>query len=194
MGEVIRKVSEAAHNEGIMVTDVGQNQLMACRYFKFTQKRSVVTSGGLGTMGFGLPAAIGATFGAPDRTVCLFVGDGGDRKRLEKLAEGMDNVEFRGYRPLSEMPGVYAESDLFYVGQDAHAASDGIPSKIYRILGARKPLVVVAPPDGDLADTIRQMRSMDLAVMGEAGYRYVKEGFSREKITGMYAALVEELA
>ena len=142
----------------------------------------------------------------------LFVGDGGDRKRLEKLAEGMDNVEFRGYRPLSEMPGVYAESDLFYVGQDAHAASDGIPSKIYRILGARKPLVVVAPPDGDLAafvrasgggvattddglaDTIRQMRMMDLAAMGEAGYRYVKEGFSREKITGMYAALVEELA
>lgn len=142
----------------------------------------------------------------------LFVGDGGDRKRLEKLTEGMDNVEFRGYRPLSEMPGVYAESDLFYVGQDAHAASDGIPSKIYRILGARKPLVVVAPPDGDLAafvrasgggvattdeglaDTIRQMRTMDLAAMGEAGYHYVKEGFSREKITGMYAALVEELA
>ena len=141
----------------------------------------------------------------------LFVGDGGDRKRLEKLAEGMDNVEFRGYRPLSEMPGVYAESDLFYVGQDAHAASDGIPSKIYRILGARKPLVVVAPPDGDLAafvrasgggvattdeglaDTIRQMRTMDLAAMGDAGYRYVRDGFSREKITGMYAALVEEL-
>ena len=142
----------------------------------------------------------------------LFVGDGGDRKRLEKLAEGMDNVEFRGYRPLSEMPGIYAESDLFYVGQDVHAASDGIPSKIYRILGARKPLVVVAPPDGDLAafvrasgggvattdeglaDTIRQMRSMDLAAMGDAGYRYVRDGFSREKITGMYAALVEELA
>ena len=141
----------------------------------------------------------------------LFVGDGGDRKRLEKLAEGMDNVEFRGYRPLSEMPGVYAESDLFYVGQDAHAASDGIPSKIYRILGARKPLVVVSPPDGDLAafvrasgggvattdeglaDTIRQMRTMDLAAIGEAGYRYVRDGFSREKITGMYAALVEEL-
>lgn len=142
----------------------------------------------------------------------LFVGDGGDRKRLERLAEGMDNVEFRGYRPLSEMPGVYAESDLFYVGQDVHAASDGIPSKIYRILGARKPLVVVAPPDGDLAafvrasgggvattdaglaDTIRRMRAMDLAAMGEAGCRYVKEGFSREKITAMYAALVEELA
>ena len=90
MGEVIRKVSEAANNAGIMVTDVGQNQLMACRYFKFTQKRSVVTSGGLGTMGFGLPAAIGATFGAPDRTVCLFVGDGGLQMTIQELGTIME--------------------------------------------------------------------------------------------------------
>ena len=90
MGEVIRKVSEAAHNQGIMVTDVGQNQLMACRYFKFTRERSVVTSGGLGTMGFGLPAAIGATFGAPDRTVCLFVGDGGLQMTLQELGTIME--------------------------------------------------------------------------------------------------------
>ena len=90
MGEVIRKVSEAAENKGIMVTDVGQNQLMACRYFKFTQKRSVVTSGGLGTMGFGLPAAIGATFGAPDRTVCLFVGDGGLQMTIQELGTIME--------------------------------------------------------------------------------------------------------
>ena len=90
MGEVIRKVSEAANNEGIMVTDVGQNQLMACRYFKFTKERSVVTSGGLGTMGFGLPAAIGATFGAPDRTVCLFVGDGGLQMTIQELGTIME--------------------------------------------------------------------------------------------------------
>ena len=90
MGEVIRKVSEAAHNKGIMVTDVGQNQLMACRYFKFTQNRSVVTSGGLGTMGFGLPAAIGATFGAPDRDVCLFVGDGGFQMTIQELGTIME--------------------------------------------------------------------------------------------------------
>ena len=90
MGEVIRKVSEAAHNEGIMVTDVGQNQLMACRYFKFTKERSVVTSGGLGTMGYGLPAAIGATFGAPDRTVCLFVGDGGLQMTIQELGTIME--------------------------------------------------------------------------------------------------------
>lgn len=90
MGEVVRKVSEAAHNEAILVTDVGQNQLMACRYFKFTKNRSVVTSGGLGTMGFGLPAAIGATFGAPDRTVCLFVGDGGLQMTIQELGTIME--------------------------------------------------------------------------------------------------------
>ncbi len=90
MGEVVRKVSEATKNTGIMVTDVGQNQLFACRYFKFTQPRSVVTSGGLGTMGFGIPAAIGATFGAPDRTVCLFVGDGGLQMTLQEFGTIME--------------------------------------------------------------------------------------------------------
>ena len=77
MGEVVNKVTEASGNEAILVTDVGQNQLFACRYFKFTKPRSIVTSGGMGTMGFALPAAIGATFGAPERTVCMFCGDGG---------------------------------------------------------------------------------------------------------------------
>ncbi len=90
MGEVIRKVSEATNNAGIMVTDVGQNQLCACRYFKFTKARSVVTSGGLGTMGFGIPAAIGATFGAPDRTVCLFVGDGGLQMTIQEFGTIME--------------------------------------------------------------------------------------------------------
>ncbi|MBQ0048248.1 MAG: biosynthetic-type acetolactate synthase large subunit [Prevotellaceae bacterium] len=90
MGEVVRKVSEAANNEAVMVTDVGQNQLFACRYFKFTKPRSVVTSGGLGTMGFGLPAAIGATFGAPDRAVCLFCGDGGLQMSIQELGTIME--------------------------------------------------------------------------------------------------------
>ena len=90
MGEVVRKVSEATNNAGIMVTDVGQNQLFACRYFKFTKARSVVTSGGLGTMGFGIPAAIGATFGAPDRTVCMFCGDGGFQMTIQELGTIME--------------------------------------------------------------------------------------------------------
>jgi acetolactate synthase-1/2/3 large subunit len=86
MGEVVRKVSEAVRNDATLVTDVGQNQMMAVRYFKYTKTRSVVTSGGLGTMGFGLPAAIGAKIGAPDRMVCLFVGDGGFQMTLQELA------------------------------------------------------------------------------------------------------------
>jgi len=85
MGEVVAKVSKATNHEAVMVTDVGQNQMIAARYFQFTKKRSVVTSGGLGTMGFGLPAAIGASFGAPDRTICLFCGDGGLQMTIQEL-------------------------------------------------------------------------------------------------------------
>lgn len=90
MGEVVRKVSEASNNEAILVTDVGQNQMFGCRYFKFTKGRSVVTSGGCGTMGFGLPAAIGATFGAPERTVCLFCGDGGLQMTIQEFGTIME--------------------------------------------------------------------------------------------------------
>ena len=90
MGEVVRAVSEAANNEAILVTDVGQNQMFGCRYFKFTKPHSVVTSGGCGTMGFGIPAAIGATFGAPDRTVCMFCGDGGFQMTIQELGTIME--------------------------------------------------------------------------------------------------------
>ena len=90
MGEVVSRVSEATGNEAILVTDVGQNQMFGCRYFKFTKPRSVVTSGGCGTMGFGIPAAIGATFGAPDRTVCMFCGDGGFQMTIQELGTIME--------------------------------------------------------------------------------------------------------
>ncbi len=90
MGEVVRAVSDATSHRAVLVTDVGQNQMFACRYFKFTQDRSVLTSGGCGTMGFGLPAAIGATFGAPERTVCLFTGDGGLQMTIQELGTIME--------------------------------------------------------------------------------------------------------
>ena len=90
MGEVVHAVSEATHNEAILVTDVGQNQMMACRYFSFSKNRSIVTSGGMGTMGFCLPAAIGATFGYPDRTVCAFMGDGGLQMTMQELGTVME--------------------------------------------------------------------------------------------------------
>lgn len=85
MPEVVRAVSDATNREAILVTDVGQNQMAALRYFQFKKNRSVVTSGGAGTMGFGIPAAIGAKIAAPERTVCLFCGDGGFQMTEQEL-------------------------------------------------------------------------------------------------------------
>lgn len=85
MGEVIHKISEATHNNAVVVTDVGQNQMMAARYSKYSQTRSLVTSGGLGTMGFGIPAAMGAKIGAPERTVLMYSGDGGFQMTIQEL-------------------------------------------------------------------------------------------------------------
>ncbi|MDR1330850.1 MAG: biosynthetic-type acetolactate synthase large subunit [Tannerella sp.] len=89
MGEVVRRVSEATGDDAVLVTDVGQNQMMSVRYFRYSRTRSVVSSGGLGTMGYGLPAAIGAKLGAPERTVCCFVGDGGLQMTLQELGTVM---------------------------------------------------------------------------------------------------------
>ena len=89
MGEIVNAVAEQAPKGSVLVTDVGQNQLFATRYFKYTQNRSICTSGGLGTMGYGMPAAIGATF-ATDRTVCCFMGDGGFQMNIQELGTIME--------------------------------------------------------------------------------------------------------
>lgn len=86
MGEVIRMISEKTDGESIIVSDVGQHQMIACRYSKFSKSKGNITSGGLGTMGFGLPAAIGAKLGAPDRQVIAVLGDGGFQMTLQELA------------------------------------------------------------------------------------------------------------
>jgi acetolactate synthase-1/2/3 large subunit len=85
MGEAIRMASEITNGEAVVVTDVGQNQMFAARYSLFSKTRSLVTSGGLGTMGFGLPAAIGAKIGAPERDVVVFAGDGGIQMTIQEL-------------------------------------------------------------------------------------------------------------
>ncbi|MHC2992114.1 acetolactate synthase catalytic subunit [Pontibacter sp. HJ8] len=91
MGEVVQQLNELTAGNAIVVTDVGQHQMVACRYAKLNHTRSNITSGGLGTMGFALPAAIGAKFGAPDRTVVAVIGDGGFQMTLQELGTIMQS-------------------------------------------------------------------------------------------------------
>jgi acetolactate synthase-1/2/3 large subunit len=91
MGEVINLLNELTKGDAVIVTDVGQHQMVACRYAKFIRSQSNITSGGLGTMGFGLPAAIGAKFGAPERTVVAIIGDGGFQMTLQELGTIMQS-------------------------------------------------------------------------------------------------------
>ncbi|WP_088341061.1 biosynthetic-type acetolactate synthase large subunit [Robiginitalea sediminis] len=85
MGEVVAEINRATGHKAVIVSDVGQHQMIACRYAKFRQSKSNITSGGLGTMGFALPAAIGAKMGAPEREVVAIVGDGGYQMNIQEL-------------------------------------------------------------------------------------------------------------
>ena len=91
MGEVIEEINIATKNKAVIVSDVGQHQMIACRYAKFDQSKSNITSGGLGTMGFALPAAIGAKMGAMDREVVAIIGDGGYQMTIQELATIFQN-------------------------------------------------------------------------------------------------------
>ena len=83
--EVVHLVSELTAGEAIIVADVGQNQMMAARYYRFKHPNSYITSGGLGTMGYALPAAVGAKFAQPDRQVIAMAGDGGFQMTIQEL-------------------------------------------------------------------------------------------------------------
>jgi len=85
MGEIIDAINELTKGDAVIVTDVGQHQMVACRYAKYNQSKSNITSGGLGTMGYALPAAIGAKYGAPERTVIAIIGDGGIQMTIQEL-------------------------------------------------------------------------------------------------------------
>lgn len=90
MGEVVTEVSNQSPADSVLVTDVGLNQMFSSRYFKYRSPRSIVTSGGLGTMGFCMPAAIGASFGAPERMILAFFGDGGFQMNIQELGTIME--------------------------------------------------------------------------------------------------------
>jgi len=91
MGEVIKQLNELTKGDAVIVTDVGQHQMVACRYARLNKTRSNITSGGLGTMGFALPAAIGAKFGAQERDVIAIIGDGGFQMTLQELGTVMQS-------------------------------------------------------------------------------------------------------
>ncbi len=161
MGEVVNAVSEATGHSAVLVTDVGQNQMFACRYFKFTLARSVLTSGGCGTMGFGLPAAIGATFGAPGRRVCLFTGDGGLQMTIQEFGTIMErkcpvkiillNNNFLGnVRQWQYMffGKRYSFTPMLNPDYEGIASAYGIPSR-------------TVVERADLADAIREMLDTD---------------------------------
>ncbi len=91
MGEVVEAINQASNSSAVVVTDVGQHQMVTCRYAKFNQTKSNITSGGLGTMGFALPAAIGAKMAVPDREVVAIIGDGGYQMNIQELATIFQN-------------------------------------------------------------------------------------------------------
>lgn len=152
----------------------------------------------------------------PEDYVVLLVGGGGDEGRLREIAGGSKRIVFVDYQPISAMPSIYASSDLFYVGQSPDAAADGIPSKIYRILGNRKPILAITGDGSDLAKFVSEARAgvvfdrispevlaneiialasnrETLEGYGEAGYEFVARQFGREVISRRYLALLEEL-
>ncbi|MBL7748784.1 MAG: acetolactate synthase large subunit, partial [Chitinophagaceae bacterium] len=91
MAEVINLLNELTNGEAVVVTDVGQHQMVTCRYAKYNQSKSNITSGGLGTMGFALPAAIGASFGDTNRQVVAVIGDGGMQMTIQELGTIMQS-------------------------------------------------------------------------------------------------------
>ena len=113
MGEVVDTVSRLSGEKAIVVTDVGQNQMIAARYSRFSQTRSFLSSGGLGTMGFGLPAAMGAKIAAPDRPVCLFVGDGGIQMTLQEFGTIMqENIGVKIFLLNNNWLGNYSQTRM----------------------------------------------------------------------------------
>ena len=161
MGEVVRTVAEVSGGDATIITDVGQNQMIGARYSKYTRTRSLLTSGGLGTMGFGLPAAIGAKVADPGKQVCLFVGDGGLQMNIQEFGTIMqehlgvkivlmNNNWLGNVRQWQEMffNERYSQTRMLNPDYEAIAGAYGIRS---RIVEDRK----------DLEDAVRDMFSDD---------------------------------
>jgi acetolactate synthase-1/2/3 large subunit len=169
MGEVIKLVNELTNGDAIIVTDVGQHQMVACRYAKYNQTKSNVTSGGLGTMGFALPAAIGAKFGDPKRTVVAVIGDGGFQMTLQELGTIMQfNVDIKILILNNEFLGMVRQwQELFHEKRYSFTditSPDFIQlAKAYRIEG--KSVIDRKDLKGAVADMLNHKGTFLLEVM-----------------------------
>jgi len=168
MGEVVKVISELAGRDAVVVTDVGQHQMAVARYYRFTESNTLITSGGMGTMGFGLPAALGAATATTDRQVIAFIGDGGFQMTIQELGTIMQyripvkivilNNSFLGMvRQWQEMffNSRYASTEMVNPDFVTLASAYGIPGrKIYdrkelkasaaEMLGSEGPFILVA--------------------------------------------------
>ena len=135
MGEVLRHLNEVTKGEAVIVTDVGQHQMIASRYYQFKNKRSFITSGGLGTMGFGLPAAMGAQIGAPHRKVVSISGDGGFQMTMQELGTiAHNNVPLKMIILNNNFLGMVRQwQEMFF---DKRYASTAITSPNFTMLAA----------------------------------------------------------
>ncbi len=167
MAEVVRRVSELTNNEAVVVTDVGQHQMFASRYSKFKNSKSFISSGGLGTMGFGLPAAIGAKLGVPDKQVVSFSGDGGFQMTMQELGTIMEyGVKVKAVILNNGFLGMVRQwQDLFF---DKRYASTPMKSpdfgKISEAYGVKYKKVTVRD---NLVDTLKEMLDYDGAYVLE---------------------------
>ena len=161
MGEVVNVVAEQSPDDAVLVTDVGQNQLFATRYFKYHHQRSICTSGGLGTMGYGMPAAIGATFAAPQRTVCCFMGDGGFQMCIEELGTIMEQKSPVKMILLNNhyLGNVRQWQDMFWMKRKSFTK---MMNPCYELIAQAYGIPYVAVTDRkDLQAAVRQMLTAD---------------------------------
>lgn len=161
MGEVVNAVAEATEGNAVLVNDVGLNQMFSSRYFKYLRKRSIVTSGGLGTMGFGLPAAVGATFGDPNRTICVFMGDGGFQMSIQELGTIMERRAPVKMILLNNnyLGNVRQWQDLYY--EHRHSFTDMMNPRYELIAKGYDILYAVVTDRAELQDKVREMLTTD---------------------------------
>ena len=161
MAEVANAISEAYNHQAILVTDVGQHQMAATRYFKYTKSRSVITSGGMGTMGFGVPAAVGAKIAMPEQDVVVFVGDGGMQMNMQEMCTAVqENAHIRIVLLSNDYLGMVRQwQELFY--DKRYSATPILNPDYAHIAAAYNFGFRKVERHEDLQDAIQEMKNYD---------------------------------